>query len=140
GLEDSCIAAYPDNGAGHNLQAKTSSGEGAAVTVNSDCYTDVARNSPPAFPTRRSSDLKTAPVLADLGPTTSPNGAGWYKADVTNRVRANDSTSVTESTRIPASAGNSAGHNLQAKTSSGEGAAVTVSSDGCTDVAGNSAP
>jgi hypothetical protein len=81
---------------------------------------------------------KTPPTITDLGPTASPNGAGWYKTDVTNRFKASDSLSGLNSacvTNFPLSTGN----NVQSKTTSGEGTAVNVTSDPCTDVAGNTA-
>ncbi len=88
---------------------------------------------------------KTAPTITDLGATTSPNGNGWYKANVTNKFAASDTLSglssgcianfplVTDTTDA------SYGKYVESKTTSGEGGAVTVNSDSCTDVAGNSA-
>ena len=81
---------------------------------------------------------KTAPSISDLGATTNPNGAGWYKTDVTNRFAASDTggsgLSDACKTNFPA---NAAGENVQSKTTGGEGSAVKASSDGCADVAGN---
>jgi hypothetical protein len=81
---------------------------------------------------------KTAPSIDDLGPTTSPNTAGWYKTDVTNQFSASDGLSGLSNvclTAFPA-AGST---RVQSKTTAGEGSAVKVSSDSCTDVAGNTA-
>jgi Bacterial Ig-like domain len=81
---------------------------------------------------------KSAPTITDLRATTSPNGAGWYNKDVTNRFKASDSGSGL-STACQTSFPLSAGENIQSKTTSGEGSAVKVTSDSCTDVAGNTA-
>ncbi len=79
---------------------------------------------------------KTAPVIVDEGPTTGPNGAGWYKTNVTNQFSVSDALSGINAACDAAF--NEAG-DWQSKTTSGEGTAVTVTSDGCTDVAGNPA-
>src|SRR5439155_638706 len=79
-----------------------------------------------------------APSISNLGPTSSPNTAGWYNNDVTNRFEASDATSGLDSacqSAFPLAAG----HYVQSKTTSGEGSTVPVSSDGCSDQAGNSA-
>ena len=81
---------------------------------------------------------KTAPTISDLRATTSPNGAGWYNTDVTNRFKASDSGSGL-STACQTNFPLSAGENIQSKTTSGEGSALKVTSDSCTDVAGNTA-
>jgi hypothetical protein len=81
---------------------------------------------------------KTAPTITNLGPTTQPNALGWYKTDVTNRFKASDALSGLSTactTSFPAQ-GND---NIQSKTTSGEGLSVKVTSDRCTDVAGNTA-
>jgi hypothetical protein len=68
---------------------------------------------------------KTAPSITDLGATTSPNGAGWYKTDVTNRFKASDSLSGLNAacvTNFPAVGTD----NIQSKTTTGEGSAVKV--------------
>ena len=104
---------------------------------------------------------KTAPTISDQGPTTAPNQNNWFNADVTNRFEASDSLSGLSSacnTAFPASSGggagmggaifnnqgelivsNQAGENVQSKTTSGEGAALNVTSDSCSDAAGNTA-
>src|SRR5205814_1561723 len=111
-----------------------------AVTVSSDGCTDVAGNSAPAKTSAAFKIDKTAPVLADLGPTTSPNGAPRHQADVTTRSAASDTRAGLAASCIAAYPDNGAGHILPAPTPRAAGLAVTVSSDGCTDVAGNSAP
>lgn len=80
---------------------------------------------------------KTPPSIVDLGPTSAPNGAGWYNTNVTNRFSASDSGSGLGTT---CDAAYSEAGDTQSKTTTGEGIALTVSSDACTDVAGNAAP
>ena len=78
---------------------------------------------------------KTAPVIIDQGPTTAANGNGWYKADVTDTFKATDALSglgTTCSTAFPTAG-------TETKTTTGEGSSVTVTSDSCTDQAGNTA-
>jgi hypothetical protein len=80
---------------------------------------------------------KTAPTISDLGATTSPNAAGWYKADVVNQFKASDGLSGLDAACQAAFPDPVSGGRRQDKTTSGEGTAVKVSSDSCTDVAGN---
>ena len=85
-----------------------------------------------------------APTISDLGPTASANGNGWFNTDVTNRFRATDSRSGVNVSGLNAACvaafpADQAGENVQVKTTSGEGSSVKVTSDGCTDVAGNTA-
>ena len=82
---------------------------------------------------------KTAPTISDLGPTTSPNAAGWYKANVVNQFKASDGLSGLDAACQTAFPDVVTGGRRQDKTTSGEGMAVKVSSDSCTDVAGNTA-
>ncbi len=82
---------------------------------------------------------KTAPTISDLGPTTSPNAAGWHKADVVNEFKASDGLSGLDAACQSAFPDPVTGGRRQNKTTSGEGAAVKVSSDSCTDLAGNTA-
>jgi hypothetical protein len=83
---------------------------------------------------------KTAPTISDLGPTpAAPNGSnGWYTTDVSNKFEASDATSGL-STSCVASFPLVSGHNVQSKTTSSESSAVKVTSDSCSDVAGNTA-
>jgi Tol biopolymer transport system component len=78
------------------------------------------------------------PTISNLGTTTPPNANGWYKTDVTNSFKASDSGSGL-STACQTSFRLSAGENVQSKTTSGEGSALKVTSDSCTDMAGNTA-
>jgi hypothetical protein len=80
-----------------------------------------------------------APSISNLGPTTQPNAAGWYKTNVTNRFKASDSVSGLNGACQTAFPANAAGNNVQSKTTSGEGSSLKVSSTSCTDVAGNTA-
>src|SRR5258706_5621413 len=77
---------------------------------------------------------KTAPSITDGGPTTLANVNGWYKTDVTNTFNLKADISGPHSPSDLAFPANS-----QTKTTTGEGSALTVTSDGCTDLAGNSA-
>jgi hypothetical protein len=81
---------------------------------------------------------KSAPVITDLHATTQPNANGWYNTDVTNNFKASDSGSGLSAACITNFPANGAGENVQSKTTSGEGTTVNVTSDSCTDVAGNS--
>ena len=81
----------------------------------------------------------SAPSISDLGPTTQPNAAGWYKTDVTNRFKATDSGSGLNTACKTAFPANQAGNNVQSKTTSGEGSALKATSNSCTDLAGNTA-
>jgi hypothetical protein len=82
----------------------------------------------------------TAPVITDLGPTPAlPNGNnGWYTVDVSNKFKATDATSGLSASCV-ASFPLVSGDNVQSKTTSGEGSAVKVTSDSCSDQAGNTA-
>jgi hypothetical protein len=82
---------------------------------------------------------KTAPTIDDKGATTSPNAAGWFNHDVTNRFEASDAASGLDADCLAAFP-LAAGHHVQEKTTAGaDGEHKTVTSDSCTDVAGNSA-
>lgn len=76
-----------------------------------------------------------APVLTDLGPTSTPDGDnGWYTSAVTNSFRATDEGAgfETDSPKLLTK-------DFTASSGSAEGAAVTVGSGPVTDVAGNTA-
>jgi large repetitive protein len=114
----------------------TLSSEGANQSVTRS-VTDAAGNT--ASDTVHNIKIDTsAPTISDLGPTTQPNANGWYNTDVTNRFEASDSGSGLDDACQTAFS-DQAGHNVQSKTTSGEGMAVKVTSDSCTDVAGNTA-
>jgi hypothetical protein len=78
----------------------------------------------------------TAPVITNLGQTpSSPNGTnGWYITNVSNRFSAADATSGLSVTCLAVFPNPT---NYQDKATSGEGASIHTTSDGCTDVAGN---
>ncbi len=137
GLDSDCLTAYPDV-SGDRIQSKTTTGEGMAVTVSSDACSDEAGNTADPLESAEFKIDKTAPSITDLGPTTSPNLAGWYKTDVTNKFKASDSLSGPDSDCLTAYPDVS-GDRVQSKTTTGEGTAVKVSSDACTDEAGNTA-
>ena len=136
GLTGTC-AAFVVDGA-DRIQSKASTGEGMVIVVTSDSCTDVAGNTVPGVASAAFKIDKTAPVILNLGPTTTPNAAGWYNTDVTNRFQ------VTEVLSGPDAACQAAfplvgSDRIQSKTTVGEGNAVTVTSNGCADLAGNSA-
>ena len=113
------------------------SAEGAGQSASGTC-TDRAGNVSNTATASGINIDKTAPAITDLGPTTSPNGNGWYKTDVTNRFQVTDSLSGLDSDCL-ADFPDDAGDRIQSKTTTGEGSAVTISSDGCGDLAGNTA-
>ena len=117
-----------------DAQSKTTIGEGFAVNVTSDPCTDLAGNTASG---ETSDDFKideTAPVISDDGPTTNANSNGWYNTDVTNEFSLDAGISGPNAACAAAFPGNA-----QSKTTTGEGFAVTVTSDPCTDLAGNTA-
>src|SRR5207247_3696268 len=61
--------------------------------VSSSACTDEAGNSAAAIDSAAFKIDSTDPVISDLGPTSSPNPAGWYKNDVVNRFKATDGLS-----------------------------------------------
>jgi hypothetical protein len=126
-------------GSGNQTQDFTTDTSGTTATFSGTCADD-AGNSAAASTFGPVKIDKTAPVISDLGPTpASPNGDnGWYITDVSNGFEATDAASGLSASCI-ANFPLSSGHNQQSKTTTGEGAAVNVTSDGCTDVAGNSA-
>src|SRR5215211_2248160 len=119
-----------------DFTAETTS-SGTTVNSSGTC-TDDAGNSAAAASFGPIKIDKTAPTVTNLGPTSSPNASGWYKDDVVNRFKAADGLSGLDSACLAAYP-DAGGERVQSKTTSGEGAAVKVSSSGCTDVAGNGA-
>lgn len=106
-------------------QKVISSGEGAAVKVNSPAFTDIAGNTTAAGTDSRSFKIdKTAPGVAYTGASPAPNGNGWYNTDVVATFTGSDVISGLAST-------------TKTVTSSGEGEAVEVFSPSFTDNAGN---
>ncbi len=135
GVNSACQAAFPEV-SGDRIQSKTISAEGNAETVASDPCADVAGNIAAAVTSTPFMIDKTAPSLANLGPTTSPNANGWYNTDVINRFSAVDGLSGLDAAclAVYVAAGSD---RIQSKATTGEGTAVIVMSDSCTDVAGN---
>jgi Regulator of chromosome condensation (RCC1) repeat len=124
-------------GSGNQEKDFTAQTSGTTPTFDGTCL-DNAENTAEASTFGPIKIDKSAPSITDLGATKSPNGAGWYNTDVTNRFKASDSGSGLSAacqTSFPLSAG----ENIQSKTSSGEGSALKVTSGSCTDVAGNTA-
>jgi hypothetical protein len=139
GPNAACLTAFPEVVSGGRAQAKTTTGEGPAVKVGSDSCTDDAGNTADAIDSAAFKIDQTKPEISDLGPTTSSNGAGWYKTNVTNRFKASDALSGPNAACLTAFPELVTGGRAQAKTTTGEGPAVKVGSDSCTDDAGNTA-
>jgi hypothetical protein len=114
------------------------SGEGAGQSASGTCTDKAGNESDPATASGIKID-KTAPVITDLGPTTTANGNGWYRTDVVNQFKASDGLSGLNAACESAFPDPVSGGRSQDKATSGEGVAVTVTSDGCTDLAGNTA-
>ncbi|TDL38597.1 PxKF domain-containing protein [Arthrobacter nitrophenolicus] len=106
-------------------QKVTSSGEGAAVKVDSPGFTDIAGNTTAAGADSRTFKIdKTAPGVAYTEASPAPNTNGWHNTDVVATFTGTDGTSGLAST-------------TKTVTSSGEGEAVEVFSPSFTDRAGN---
>jgi hypothetical protein len=120
-----------------SFSKSSGSSEGTAVTISSGPCSDTAGNTNTGITSPSYKIDKTAPTISDLGPTSSANGNGWYNADVTNRFEASDSLSGLNATCQAAFPSGNPTHYIQSNTTSGEGTAVSVTSDGCTDLAGN---
>jgi hypothetical protein len=111
----------------------TSEGAGQSVSNTGVCI-DLAGNPADGASVSGINIDKTAPLISDDGATTSPNVNGWYKTNVTNDFSVDAGISGPNAACALAFPSNA-----QSKTTSGEGFAVTVTSDGCTDLAGNAA-
>ncbi|HET7137277.1 MAG TPA: PxKF domain-containing protein [Gaiellaceae bacterium] len=114
----------------------TVSGESATGSASGTCVDNAGNTATATFSPIKID--KTAPVITDLGPTSDPNAALWYNHDVVNRFGANYALSGLNADCVAAFTA-SGGDNVQSQTTSGEGTSVKVSSDSCTDVAGNTA-
>ena len=143
---DSDLAAAPtctDGSTGLTLTASPTAGNWTASVSGEGTHdvscsvSDNANNSTNASDTVKIDTI--APSISNLGPTTLPNAAGWYKTDVTNRFKATDSGSGLNGACKTVFPANAAGNYVQSKTTSGEGSSLKVSSASCTDVAGNRA-
>ena len=135
GLDAACLSAFLDV-SGERIQSKTTSGEGAAVTVASDTCTDEAGNTAAAINSAAFKIDKTAPVIAQLDFSPAANGAGWHNTNVTVRFKVTDAVSGLNAA-CQAAFHDVSGERIQGKTISTEGTAVTTVSDSCEDVAGN---
>ena len=135
GLNAACQVAFPSG----NRDGSTGSSEGTNVTVVSGPCSDLAGNTNSGVSSASFKIDLTTPVITDLGPTTSPNGNGWYKTDVINQFRVSDALSGLNAVCEVAFPDPVSGGRRQDRTTSGEGAAITVDSSSCTDVAGNTA-
>lgn len=107
-----------------------SGNENGNASTGSQLLCDVHGNCTTAGPISGWQVDRKAPSITDGGPTTLPNAAGWYKADVTNIFSGSDGGSGLAS---------SASSRFQ-RTTTGEGNPVTVSSGAVADVVGNSNP
>jgi hypothetical protein len=130
GIDPSGI--FSNNVAGGNL---SSEGAGQSLTNSGSCV-DKAGNVADAVTVSGINIDKTKPVISDLHATTSPNLAGWYNRDVTNLFQSADVLSGLDAACLVAFP--MAAHK-QSKTTSGESIALHVTSDGCSDIAGNGA-
>jgi hypothetical protein len=99
------------------------------ASTGSHEVSDGVGNSSTAGPIGGNKVDKKAPELTDSGPTTDPNGAGWYKAEVTNTFAASDGGSGLQS---PCAA------TFTKSSGSDEGTAVKIASGACEDQVGNS--
>ncbi|ALV41705.1 hypothetical protein AU252_11535 [Pseudarthrobacter sulfonivorans] len=109
-------------------QTVTSSGEGAAISVQSPEFADVAGNTTAAGAVSQTFKIdKTAPEVSYTSAAGTEGTEGWYRSNVVATFTGADETSG------PASATKTA-------TSDGEGTAVVVESPAFEDVAGNVTP
>lgn len=131
-----CTASDPSGlkaGSPATFTLSTSVGAGnedGSASTGGQLLCDVHDNCTTAGPISGWKVDRKAPSISDDGPTTQPNGDGWHKADVTNTFSALDGGSGLASS-VPSSF---------ARTTTGEGTAVTVSSGSVADAVGNSNP
>ena len=113
------------------------SSEGAGQSASGTC-TDKAGNPSPTATASGINIDKTKPVIVQHDFSPAANGAGWHNSNITVRFKASDALSglnATCETAFP----NVSGDRIQSKLITTEGSAVTVDSDSCTDLAGNTA-
>lgn len=123
GLDSACAAAFPNS-------VQTSS-EGLGITVSSGSCADVAGNSNPGVVSAGFNIDSYAPVITNLGVSAGTLGSnGWYTSPVTNDFSAADEGASGMDSACAAAFPKS----VETTT---EGAAVSVSSGSCSDVAGN---
>jgi len=137
GLDSACLAVFVAVGT-DRIQSKDTTGEGLAVRVMSASCADVAGNVADPINSGPFQIDKTAPLIVDLGPTANPNSFGWYNTDVTNRFKVTELLSGVDTT-CAAAFPEVNGERIQGKTTTGQGVGITVTSDGCVDLAGNAA-
>ncbi len=135
---------YSASGA-QTIAPTTTSGSSASFSILSDGTTTIsffAKDNAGNVETTQTRTIKidkTAPAITDLGPTAAPDGTNsWYTVNVTNRFKASDSLSGLNAS-CQSAFPDVSGERIQSKTTNGEGSSVKVSSDSCTDVAGNTA-
>lgn len=100
--------------------------ENSNASTDSYQFCDIHNNCATAGPITGWKIDRKAPTIATTGPTTSPNGAGWYNSDVIVGFTAQDDGAGLGSFVSPFT-----------KTTSGEGNAVTVSSGAVSDAVNN---
>lgn len=109
-------------------QTVTSSGEGAAISVQSPEFADVAGNTTAAGAVSQTFKIdKTAPEVSYTSAAGTEGTEGWYRSNVVATFTGADETSGLASATKTA-------------TSDGEGTAVVVESPAFEDVAGNVTP
>ena len=123
------LLAWPT--ASFNLTTSVAAGtENPNASTGTHAVADGVGNSSTAGPVSGNKVDKKAPTITDGGPTTSPNGAGWYKTAVLNGFSAADTGS-----------GLSSACNIafpkQASTGTAEGTSVHADSGACSDAVGN---
>lgn len=129
------VAVTTDVAAGGRFTLVTSVADGAETndaSTNSVRLCDTvtpAANCKTAGPISGWKIDRKAPTISGVGPTTVANSAGWYKTDVVNQFSASDGGSGL--------AGGLSSPYAFSKTTSGEGAAVTVASGSVFDAVGN---
>jgi Bacterial Ig-like domain/Bacterial Ig domain len=106
---------------------------GSFTALGSHCV-DAAGNSATTVAVSPIQVDKTPPVITYTAAESSPNANNWFNADVTADFSVNAGVSGPDAACAAAFPGG-----VQAKTTTGEGAAITVTSDDCTDLAGNHA-
>jgi hypothetical protein len=124
------------NAGDNSFDLSTSVPEGtetANAATGSRSVADVAGNSTTAGPIIGIKVDKKAPALVSDGPTTSPNGAGWYKTAVTNGFTATDGGSGIAPNGVPSDS-------FTRSSGTAEGLAVKIFSEPVSDAVGNTNP
>jgi len=129
---DNLSGFAPDGALSSTMASKTTSGEGSALTVTSDGISDMAGNAATGVQAGPYKVDKTLPVITAGTPTGTPGNNAWWISDVTVPFSATDNLSGF-------APGGALSATMASKTTSGEGSALTVTSDGISDMAGNAA-